>query len=74
MHAQLADGRPFRVSTVVDHWTPQSRILEPGVSLHGSDVAPALDWVLATGVQPRSVTLDHGTEFTSRALEDWRHG
>jgi len=73
VHDQLADGRPFRVLTVVDQWSRQSPILEAGFSLRGSDVAAALDRVLATGVKPRSITVDHGTEFTSRALEDWAY-
>jgi putative transposase len=30
-----------------------------------------LDRVLPTASALRSLTLDHGTEFTSRALEDW---
>jgi transposase InsO family protein len=30
--------------------------------------------VLPPGTErPRSITVDHGTEFTSRALEDWAH-
>jgi putative transposase len=73
VHDQLADGRAFRVLTVVDQWSRQSPILEAGFSLRGSDVAAALDRVLATGSKPRSITLDHGTEFTSRALEDWAY-
>ena len=36
-------------------------------------MAAALDRVLATGAKPRSITVDHGIEFTSRALEDWAH-
>ena len=73
VHDQLADGRPFRILTVVDQWSRQSPILEAGCSLRGRDVAAALDRVLATGVTPRSITVDHGTEFTSRALEDWAY-
>ncbi len=41
--------------------------------MRGRDAAAALDRVLATGVTPRSITVDHGTEFTSRALEDWAY-
>jgi putative transposase len=26
-----------------------------------------------TAREPRSITVDHGTEFTSRALEDWAY-
>jgi putative transposase len=51
-------------------------MLEAGFSLRGTDVAAALDRVLAaggTGSLPRSITVDHGTEFTSRALEDWAY-
>ena len=48
-------------------------MLEAGFSLRGSNVAAALDRVLATGVTPRSITVDHGAEFTSRALEDWAY-
>jgi putative transposase len=70
---QLADGRPFRVLTVVDQWSRESPMLEAGFSLRGTDVAAALDRVLAAGATPRSITVDHGTEFTSRALEDWAY-
>ena len=74
VHDALADGRPFRVLTVVDQWSRQSPVLEVGVSLTGQAVAAALDRVLATtGAVPRSITVDHGTEFTSRALEDWAY-
>jgi putative transposase len=31
----------------------------------------ALDRALTGGTMPRSITVDHGTEFMSRALEDW---
>jgi putative transposase len=34
-------------------------------------VSVALDRAIATGAAPRSITVDHGTEFMSRALEDW---
>lgn len=71
VHDQLADGRPFRVLTVVDHWSRQSPMLEPGFSLTGRDVAAALDRAIGSAAPPRSITVDHGTEFQSRALEDW---
>src|SRR3989442_15108664 len=41
--------------------------------MSGATVGQALDRVL-TGVSgPRSITVDHGTEFQSRALEDWAY-
>jgi putative transposase len=39
--------------------------------MSGKTVSAALDRVLASGPAPRSITVDHGTEFMSRALEDW---
>src|SRR5437899_1317317 len=48
VHDALADGRPFRVLTVVDQWSRQSPVLEVGVSLTGRSVADALDRALAT--------------------------
>ena len=73
VHDTLADGRPFRVLTVVDNWSRQSPMLEVGLRMSGETVGQALDRVL-TGVSgPRSITVDHGTEFQSRALEDWAY-
>jgi putative transposase len=72
VHDALADGRPFRVLTVVDQWSRQSPILEVACSLSGATVGLALDRALPA-VAPRSITVDHGTEFMSRALEDWAY-
>ena len=36
----------------------------------GRSVGTALDRVLNSATVPRSITVDHGTEFQSRALED----
>jgi len=73
VHDALADGRPFRVLTVVDQWSRCSPILEVASSMSGKTVSAALDRVIAAGGTPRSITVDHGTEFMSRALEDWAY-
>lgn len=68
----LADGRQFRVLTVVDQWSRESPLLEVATAMSGRTVAEALDRALGgREAIPRSITVDHGTEFTSRALEDW---
>ena len=41
--------------------------------MSGQTVSEALDRVLASGPRPRSITVDRGTEFQSRALEDWAY-
>ena len=38
-------------------------------SISGATVAAALERTIARHEQPTSITVDHGTEFTSRALE-----
>lgn len=47
VHDTLADGRPFRILTVVDHGSRQSPVLEAGVRMWGETVSRALDGVLA---------------------------
>ncbi|HMU55072.1 MAG TPA: integrase core domain-containing protein [Nitrospira sp.] len=73
VHDTLADGRPFRILTVVDNWSRSSPVLEAGFRMSGARVSQALDRVLGDGPRPRSITVDHGTEFQSRALEDWAY-
>jgi putative transposase len=73
VHDALADGRPFRVLTVVDQWSRQSPVLETATAMSGLAVGEALDRALTGRPMPRSITVDHGTEFTSRALEDWAY-
>jgi putative transposase len=71
VHDQLFDGRPLRVLTVIDQFTRLSPLVEPRFSFKGCDVAAALERVTGPGRAPLSVTVDHGPEFISWALEDW---
>jgi putative transposase len=73
VHDTLADGRPFRILTVVDNWNRCSPVLKAGFRLSGQTVSQVLDRVLSEGQRPWSITVDHGTEFQSRALEDWAY-
>jgi hypothetical protein len=49
VHDSLADGRPFRILTVVDHWSRHSPLLEAGFRMSGETVSQALDRVLGEG-------------------------
>ncbi len=69
----LADGPPFRVLTVVDQWDRQTPVLEVASSMSRVTVRAALDRVLRGSTGRRSITVDHRTEFQSRALEDWAY-
>ena len=69
---RLADGRSFRILTVVDHFTRECVALEADRSMTGMKVAQVLDRVKPErdGL-PESITVDNGSEFCSRALEAW---
>jgi len=71
VHDQLSDGRRFRVLTVMDQWSRESLSLEAGFSLRGQDVANALERLSWQRALPKAITVDHGTEFTSKALDEW---
>jgi putative transposase len=71
VHDELLGGRKFRVLTVVDQWSRQSPILEARFSFTGKDVVAALERVREHRGLPDSITVDHGTEFMSRAVEAW---
>src|SRR5262245_43220731 len=73
VHAALADGRPFRILTVVDQWSRSSPLLEVAPHMSGRMIGEAPDRVLAEAARPRSITVDQGTEFQSRSLEDWAY-
>jgi putative transposase len=70
VHDPLADGRRFWILTVVDQWSRSSPLLEVAVRMSGEIIGGALDRVRESTSMPRSITVDHGTEFHSRALED----
>jgi putative transposase len=70
IHDSLADGRAFRVLSVVDVFSRSSEILEPGSGFTGERVAALLERA-AGGRLPEVITADHGTEFTSKALDAW---
>lgn len=63
----------FAFLTTVDHWSRQSPIPEVASSMSGQTVGQALDRVLPSTHALRSITVDHSTEFMSRALEDWAY-
>jgi putative transposase len=72
MSDKLADGRSFRILTVVDQFTRECVCLEADRAMTGMKVAQALEQAKAErGRLPGSITVDNGSEFSSRALEAW---
>lgn len=73
VHDQMADGRAFRIFTVIDQWSRESVCLEANFRLTGRCVGKALDAAAATRGLPRAITVDNGTGFTSKALDEWAY-
>lgn len=71
VHDQLFDGRPFRILTVVDQLSRESPLIEVDFAMSGQRVARALEARTTDMPAPLSITVDHGSEFTSKALEEW---
>ena len=67
VHDQLFDGRPFRILTVVDQLSRESPLIEVDFAMSGQRVADALEARTAGMPAPASITVDHGSEFTSKA-------
>lgn len=69
---KLADGRSFRILTVVDQFTRECVGLEADRSMTGRKVSEVLDRAKQErGGLPESITVDNGSEFSGRALEAW---
>jgi transposase InsO family protein len=61
------------VLTVVDQYTSEYVTLLADNTLSGEKVATALDKALLERATPESITVDNGTEFTSKALDHWAY-
>jgi putative transposase len=72
-HDQMHDGRAFRILTVIDQWSRESVSLEANFRLTGRCVGKALDAAAEVRGLPRAITVDNGTEFTSKALDEWAY-
>jgi len=68
---QLATGRRFRCLTMTDLYTHESPVLEVDVSLTGLRVSQVLDRLKQSRGLPKMIICDNGTEFTSRAMDQW---
>ena len=73
MADRLADGRRFRVLTLVDNVSRVSPAIVVDSSLTGERVVEVLDQLAANGQRPQMLSIDNGPEFISRALDAWAH-
>jgi putative transposase len=69
----LLDGRRFRALTVVDNWSRHSPLIEPDFTLTGTKVVMVPERVAKQRGYPKMITVDNGSEFTSKAFDAWAH-
>jgi putative transposase len=68
----LESGRRIRTLNVVDDFTRECLAIEVDTSLPGLRVARVLDRLAELrGCLPKTIVLDNGPEFTSKALDAW---
>lgn len=73
MNDALWDGRKVRVLTVLDTCTRECVALEVATRFTGQHVADVLTRVGVERGLPPTITVDNGTEFTSKALDHWAY-
>jgi putative transposase len=71
VHDQLLTGIKFRVLTVIDKWHRQCVALQADFSLTGQSVVDAMNEIALRRDLPYAINVDHGTEFTSKTLDEW---
>jgi putative transposase len=69
----LADGRRFRVLTIVDNVSRVSPAIAVGTSLTGERVVTVLEQLKRTAGTPERIAVDNGPEFISKALDAWAY-
>ena len=81
VHDQLANGRRFRVLTIIDDVTKECLAAVPDTSLSGKRVVQEMSALITRRGRPGAIVSDNGTEFTSSAVLaftqaaglDWRY-
>jgi len=70
---QLANGRYFRVLTVIDQFSRECVALHAGLSIRSKHVGNVLDEAIRQRNSPVAITCDNGSEFTSRYFDAWAY-
>jgi putative transposase len=73
VHDQLGDGRKIRALTLVDKLSRESIAIDVAYRLDAKNVVEVMDRVTRERGCPEIISVDNGSEFTSRALEQWAY-
>ena len=70
---RLADGRWFRILTVIDQYIRECLCIYADRSQTGEKVVQHMKRLVALRGAPESITTDNGSEFAGRAMDAWAH-
>lgn len=68
---RLASGRQLKVLTMTDHFSKMIPELFVAHSIRGPDVVSVLDRLAKVGRKPKTIVIDNGSEFRSKAMARW---
>ena len=68
-----ADGRRFRIFTVVDEYTREALAMVVATSISGARVARELQRVAEFRGYPATIVSDNGPEFIGKAMDAWAY-
>src|SRR5277367_6183807 len=71
--SSMTTGQKIRVLAVVDTFSRFSPALDPGFSYRAEDVVATQERACATTGYPKTIGVDHGSEFVSRDLDLWAY-
>jgi len=71
---QLLNGKQIRALTVVDSPSRECLAITVDTRLKGNDVVATMDHLKALRGLPRGIQMDNGSEFISKALDQWAYG
>ncbi len=70
---RLVGGKRYRVLTIVDQFSRECMALTAGFSLKADRVVDTLDELRIGRRRPEAITVDNGSEFTSKELDAWAY-
>jgi putative transposase len=69
----LFDGRRLRALTVVDAYTREALTIDVDQGIRGEQVVDAMARIAGVRGAPRTIRVDNGPEFISKALDRWAY-
>jgi putative transposase len=71
LYDRLADGRPFKVLSVLDEFTRECVAILVAFSIRAEDVIALLSKIFRHRGAPEFLRSDNGSEFTAEAVQAW---